>query len=242
MISEIRVKSRAASMEQAEREIGMLLAHAQQAGFLEGITPQISNKVDDHYGNVYGNDGWNDLGQSYEGRVTIRFEPEVVEGGLKEYGYKVAVDMPDVETSPLGSHGDDCTERVMVLTRENPVTRLHSWEGTSSYGYKSGEHESGLATFNRPRHEMHGNYEVSVWLRGVTEGGADQPRELYGTVVDKSPDAPENAEPMFEYVHELKIGEDIDRMVEDVFEKCGIYADGLNRVTKGPGHANGPSN
>lgn len=231
MISEIRVKARAASMEEAEREIEILLDHARMAGFLEGIVPSSSSVADDHYGEVRQRDRWIDLDPElrYEGRVVLGFDPErVFGGGLKQFGYVVTpepVKAGDIEAFPPHA---DCGH--MVLARQQPVTREHTWEGSSAFGYTAAnwdENGQRLATFNRPRHETRGNYDVSVWLRGVDESERDRPTNVYGVVSDVRI---ENGPALFEYSHDLKDGETVDEIVEQVYEKIGIYADALVRV------------
>ena len=97
MISRIRVEARADSMEQAQREIEIVLDHACQAGVLEGVMPHSSRVTDDHFGEVRQPDRWTELGQPsgqignllgsapprmrYEGRRVLTFDPEITEGG-----------------------------------------------------------------------------------------------------------------------------------------------------------------
>jgi hypothetical protein len=249
MISEIRVKARAASMEEAEREIGILLDHARMAGFLEGFVPQSSREKDDdnHFSIVRRGDGWNRLGLMYEGRVVLAFEPErIVGGGLAQYGF-------DVIPKPVGP--DEVAvfpphegQGFMVLDRKVPVTREHSWEGSSEYGYNesgistsdgdtprliepgSDEH---LATFNRTRHHLHGDYIAQVWLRGVTEGIlADKPTNVYGTVNRwyGEEEHTRNEPPLFEYTQDVEPGQTVEEIVEAVDEKISLWADAYVRA------------
>lgn len=141
MISEIRIKARASSMEEAEREIELLLDHARMVGYLEGIVPQSSSDLESHYGPVPGRDDWAVLGMPYEGRGGCKFYAEQDPlGGLKEFGFEV-IEVDDF--TPHGLHGvegseaepvrRDVTEKVMVLHRRRPVTR------DTSLGFERGD-------------------------------------------------------------------------------------------------------
>lgn len=135
MISRIRIEARAASMEEARREIEIVLGHAQMAAYMEGLTPQSSQITDDHFGAVYGHDQWHDYGMSYEGRMMLKFEPEPNPGGgLKMYGLKVTRDIGDERKAghPFdpADDGRDVTATSIVLNRQQEVTRDHSWDRT----------------------------------------------------------------------------------------------------------------
>lgn len=130
MISKITVTARAASMEEAEREIEVLMAHARMAGYLEGIVPQSVRGTDEHFGQAPGAErhpeAWRELGLPYEGRKSYSFEAELVRGGLKEYGFTV-LQHPEGEQftndPPSLTDGEDITDRVIVLNRHYPATR-----------------------------------------------------------------------------------------------------------------------
>lgn len=133
MISRIRVEARAASMEEARREIEIVLGHAQQAAFMEGLTPQVSRVTDDHFGAIYGHDQWHDFEMGYEGRMMLKFEPEPNPGGgLKQHGFKVTRDVEDDQSAgrpfDAADDGADCTATSIVLTRQQEVTREYSWD------------------------------------------------------------------------------------------------------------------
>jgi hypothetical protein len=141
MVSRIRVEVRGGSMEAAEKVAFLALTHAKMAGFLEGIVPE-SGAYTDHFFNypqMTGKptdppDPWSELGLRYAGRLTFSFEPMVVRGGLKLYGYKVIRDdRQGPEDRWPSDNGEDVTEQVIVLPRAYEVTREHSWEGTPSY-------------------------------------------------------------------------------------------------------------
>jgi hypothetical protein len=130
-------------MAEAEREIQIVLDHARMAGFLEGVVPGSSVVTDHHFGSAdvrrgieAGPDPWSELGLTFDGRVVVSFEPELVVGGLKLWSHKVMVDYSDQITNPLerpGDHGADVTEKSIVLQRVNEVTREHSWENSSAF-------------------------------------------------------------------------------------------------------------
>jgi hypothetical protein len=132
MISRIRIEARASSMEEARREIEALLGHAQMAGYLEGLCPQASHIVDDHFGAVYAPDPWRALDMGYEGRIVLKFDPEPNPGGgLREYGYAVTRTDKD-QNLPAdvlsADEGKDVTADVIVLGRQCPVTRDSAWD------------------------------------------------------------------------------------------------------------------
>lgn len=132
MVSRIRVDTRAASMEEAEREAIMVLDHARLAGFMEGVMPQSGRWADNHFENVsFGRtaqddpEPWTELGLRYAGRVAFVFDPELVSGGgLVQYGVTVLEGEPGV---PSNGHG------FFALARVNPATREHQWEGSSNF-------------------------------------------------------------------------------------------------------------
>jgi hypothetical protein len=239
MISRIRVEARAASMEQARREIQIVLDHARMAGWLEGVVPSSSSVTDDHYGEVYKSDRWSGYTDAsgadlrFEGRMAVSFDPEVTDGGLKQYTY-------EVQRHELAHHDGktgervvdptswDVTNDVFVLERMNPITREHVWERNSNFGTDEQEHEVGdLALFNRAQHDVIGHLEWSVWLRGDAERtGVDLPTNVYGVI---SSTLVSNAPALFEYTQDILPGQTVDSVVDSVSEKVRLYAQGMVR-------------
>jgi hypothetical protein len=107
--------------------------------------------------------------------------------------------------------------------------------------------EVDLATFNRARHDERDGLLREVWLRGEVEMGGDCPTEAYGVVsipsdegcelytpggglMEAPPpggdDFPPQPKVLFEYVQEIKRGETVEEVVEAVFEKVNLWADG----------------
>lgn len=126
-VSRIRVEVRGGSMEAAEKAAFAILTHAQMAGYLEGLCPQGGNYTDHHFDRPIvkrtmgdGPEVWTELGLPYAGRLTFTYEPEVVRGGLQQYGFKVEQVEPFAPTEGNG---------FIVLDRLVPVTREHSWDG-----------------------------------------------------------------------------------------------------------------
>lgn len=128
MISRIRVEARAATMEEAKREIEVVLNHAQQAAYLEGLGGAC-NLTDNHYGEVRGRDQWSALGLDQEGRQVIAFEPTPNPGGgVRQYGYSVLVNEEDQpEALRSANDGSECTRDVLVLLRDRPITMESFW-------------------------------------------------------------------------------------------------------------------
>jgi hypothetical protein len=144
MISRVRVEARAASMDDASREIDVLLGHLRMAGVLEGIVPQVSSVTDEHFGAVLGKeDAWHMLGLRNEGRVVVSFEPERADGGLKQFGFEVRekIDIPTMApiasstglhftmsaSAPMVPEWRDVDDAI-VLLRQFPVWRDNSWD------------------------------------------------------------------------------------------------------------------
>lgn len=249
MISRIRVEARADSMEQAQREIEIVLEHVCQVGVLEGIVPHSSRVTDNHFSEVFQPDKWTQIGQPagqmatigipdrarmrYEGRRHITFDPEITEGGLRLYGFEVtSVDdwrphgIAGEENSTTEPVREDVTDKVMVLYRKNPVTREHTWERSSSFGTLGQDHEVGdLSTFNRARHDTRDGLLREVWLRGIVDMGKDLPTNVYGTVRRDQHDD----QWLFEYTQDIKPGQTVDEIVDVVEEKINLWADGHTR-------------
>lgn len=135
MISRIRVEARAASMDEAQREIELVLGHAHIAALLEGVAGGMSGPqfTDSHFGEKYGNDLWNQNGLRFEGRMALTFEASPDPGGgLKQYSFRVVKDYSDQNIDPNivpNDDGKDVSDTVFVLDRIRPVTREHSWDG-----------------------------------------------------------------------------------------------------------------
>lgn len=132
MVSRIRVEVRGESMAAAERVAFQMLDHARLAAVLEGYAPTESEYTDHYFNrpNVTrkfedGPEDWSEIGLPYYGRVSILFTPMSAYGGLVQYGYQVepsADGMPTAMPLPDTSHGQ------IVLERQRPVSREHSWE------------------------------------------------------------------------------------------------------------------
>lgn len=112
MITRIRIEAEADSIEQAKREIDILMGHAKLVALLEGIGwPDGGKMADEHYGaktqDEFEKDGANSL--VYKGRQVASFGyNKVEEGGLKQYGFKVLdTDQPSMvwDTSTSSPHG-----------------------------------------------------------------------------------------------------------------------------------------
>jgi hypothetical protein len=130
MVSRIRVEVRGGSMEAAEKVAFLVLEHARQAGYLEGVVPD-GGEWSDHFFNApnmtrksgEGPEPWTELGMLYAGRLAFTFQPMVASGGLRQYGYTVE---PGGEHAPIPPHGE---HGFIVLDRQRPVTRENSWDG-----------------------------------------------------------------------------------------------------------------
>lgn len=150
MVSRIRVETRGGSMEAAERVAFLILDHARMAGLLEGVVPE-SGEYTDHFFNRpivtrkfgEGPEPWTELGLHYAGRLTFAFEPMVAQGGIKQFGH-IVLNRRQAEPFDDSAEGgwervteddlpklEEVTESVIVLQRQNEVTREHTWEGLS---------------------------------------------------------------------------------------------------------------
>ena len=108
MISRVRIEAEATSVEQAKHEIDILIKHLRQAAYLEGIASVKADVSDEHYGGTTRSVAGK-LTHLYEGRQVVTFDHnEVVEGGLKQYGFKVLdtnrpkLQWLSVDTQPSG--------------------------------------------------------------------------------------------------------------------------------------------
>lgn len=134
MVSRIRVEVRGGSMEAAERVAFLMFEHAQQAGYIEGITPQ-RGEWTDHFFNYPqmtsksdSPDPWSELGMRYAGRLAFTYYPEVAGGGYAQGGFEVTR-IDDYTPHGLAGHEGserepirtDVTGKVIVLDRRNEV-------------------------------------------------------------------------------------------------------------------------
>jgi hypothetical protein len=155
MITRIRIEAQADSLEQAKREIDILMAHAKTAALLEGIASDLHETTDEHYGAFTEEEQANEvMFGRYKGRQVARFaHNKVEEGGLKQYGFKVLdadsrkPDAYNTTSEPTGvitysgtlsstmwsswtenAGLKDVTDEHMVLRRANPASREHTWQ------------------------------------------------------------------------------------------------------------------
>lgn len=138
MVSRIRVEVRGGSMEAAERTAHAVLAHAQMAGFMDGLMPQSGEYSDHHFHRPevtkkytegeYSPDPWGELGLPYAGRIAFTFHPAVQAAGIPDRSFEV-VEVRDFRPHGLEGHPgsetelirEDVTEQVIVLKRTRPV-------------------------------------------------------------------------------------------------------------------------
>lgn len=223
MISRVRVEVRATSMDEAKREAHIFLQHARQAGYLEGICPQSSRQTDDHFGEVLGQlDEWHALDANYEGRITFTFDPQPPMGPVAQLEFKVTADTVSDEGSPT----PDVTRNVIVLTRHNRSDSATA-ELDEMLVIDRAWHEF------VPTNDQGSGFLVEVWLHGLP--GETHAAVVYGTV--KKAVQPSSRDfrqeehpPIFEYRHDLRVGESADQVVADVAEKMMLQTDAYRRA------------
>jgi hypothetical protein len=184
MISEIRVKTRAASMDLARDQVELMLQQASQVAALEGWgymwQPQEIVVTE-----VFGRDPWTEQngtdGKSmlrYEGRGAIRFDPlNEIGGGIRLYGYKVTAvadqEGPDGPLCVTGDPGQDITQDTLVIQRINPVVHDHVW------GSADDEESSDDLTADEYLAKIRGEHRLrSIKINTLDSGGWEVKAEV----------------------------------------------------------------
>lgn len=174
MVSRLRVEVRGETMEACEAVAFQALDHARMAGVMEGYVPTMGEYTDHffHQPQVVRKPGepaqpWDELGLPYAGRLAFVFEPMAAYGGLKQFGYRVEVD-DDPNLPPMMNE-----DGYIVLSRQRPVTREHTWEVSP---LRESADESGESIIDdiRTIHDVLAaeasidkqGANVTVWVRG----------------------------------------------------------------------------